>query len=166
MFTIKNLSAKKAFKMLHFQADSGKRVKGRRLPQTLLCCDPQTLSIKMQSLHIVHVSVQLNHDQGRNNSLDTWGDWQQEWKTRSFFSKPSTHGTKPWKLRLWNGMAGGVGQDAGLSPNACWKIWLLSVSPWQLINCHEPGLFQERAWLPQRDVGSSPNSTRNRLCLP
>lgn len=43
-----------------------------------LWSDPQTLNIQMRSLHIVHFSTQLNHEQGGNNSPDTWGDWRQE----------------------------------------------------------------------------------------
>lgn len=29
---------------------------------------------------------------------------------------------KPWKLGLWNGMAGGVGEDAGLSPTLAERL--------------------------------------------
>lgn len=61
MFTIKNSPAKKVFKTLRFQADPRKRVKERRLPtHTPLWSDPphpQTMNIKMRSLHIVHFST-------------------------------------------------------------------------------------------------------------
>jgi hypothetical protein len=63
----------------------------------------------------MYFSTQLGGDWAGDNSHDT-GSLATRKKNRLVFSKPSTCGMKPWKIRFWRGKwKDGAGEDAQLS---------------------------------------------------